>query len=282
MSRHSSSSQACRRTGRCPRRWSAPWRRRAGRQPARGRPGTSAPAAGPPGCPARADARGQSGASGTRMANSLRYGALCTRSMPMAARAASSRRAAAAPPAATSREADGDPGWPGRSWQRGHRGPGWCRCCWPPCHGGCPAPGHAGSSRRRAAPRCPWCGPPGVPGSGAAAPGCRRAAPGRDRRTGAPCPAAGPPPRRCRRHTRRAAPARPARRAPRRRRRAHRRHVPARRPRAIGSSSPKALGCPRMTPATGRSGLTGRPPARPGRWCRRAAWAAPRARGCRR
>ena len=43
------------------------------------------------------------------------------------------------------RAARADRAWPGRPWPPARRAPGWCRCCWPPCRGGCPARARAAS-----------------------------------------------------------------------------------------------------------------------------------------
>ena len=84
-------------------------------------------------------------ASGTRTANSLRYGAACSARRtgrgqgvlqpPRACRARRPRR-----PAGRAARSS-----PGRPWRPGRTAPGWCRCCWRRGRGGCPARARAAS-----------------------------------------------------------------------------------------------------------------------------------------
>ncbi len=85
----------------------------------------------------------------------------------------------------------------GRSRRPGPAGPGSCRCCWPPCRGGCPARAREASSRRPAGHRGPWSCRRAARGSGGRAHPWRRGSRDTDRRTAARCRAAGPRPRRC-------------------------------------------------------------------------------------
>ena len=105
------------------------------------------------------------------------------RAPPLAPRQARQRRAARAVRS-----------WPGRCWPPARAAPGWCRCCWPPSRGGCPARGHASSSRTRAGRRDRSSGRPAGRGSGARARPGRRRCPGTARRTASGIPSGWPSP----------------------------------------------------------------------------------------
>ena len=217
-----------------------------GYQPASGRPAST---------PRSSRRRWTAGASATRTANSLRYGALWTRGAPAAASAASSLRAWAAPSAATSRSPCG----PERR-DVDRRGEGAQRLVGADVAGRLVAPdvllaraqGHdVRASGRRGRPS----GRRAVRAPGAPGRSWRRAGPGTGRRTAARCPAAGP------RRRQMSAPYSPggARTASETGSTTATNSAPAawarRAASAIGSRTPKALGWPSMTPATGSLGV---------------------------
>ena len=161
--------------------------------------------------PRSSSRRWTAGASGTRTANSLRYGpgwSRCDADGGERRLELRGPRGARAPPRRAARAGRSSRG---RSTRRARAAPGSCRCCWPPCRAGCPARARASSSRTRAGRRGRWSCPTSRPGIWrtsasveARMPEVRPAVLRRDAR------AAGPRRPRCRRRTRRAGRGRPA------------------------------------------------------------------------